>query len=226
MDKIRTYQAHPVAMLFARFLDEKFLEFINKEIKETSSLLVGATESLKYGKEIELMGSFIYYMSCLISLGSTLGQQFCGLKMLHVISDRQGKEYVDRITSKKKFAVAAFLYALLPYLYSRKAEIMSAIAAFWSILTEREEISVNAEDNESLEIGRNQDGFSDSSLELREAIEVNDGVLTHKSSIFSVVGTSLYRSFMSLSHETNIRFDRLISFGFDCHNFLFSLYGR
>lgn len=218
-----SYRAHPVAMLFSKFIDTKILDFMNNELKEISSMLIGSSKTTQYGSEIEFFGSMAYYTAALVSHGATIGHQFCKLTPLHVISGDNGKDYINRIISQKKFLMAAFFYAFLPYIYARRQEILSAVAAFWKIMTEPENITPQEESSVNI----NDTELSDSSSMTSTTVEDDkDGQHILQRPILEMVVAALYASYVKLSHESSARMARLVGYCYDLHQHWFALSGR
>lgn len=217
------YRAHPVAMLFSRFIDTKILEFITNELKDIGIMLIGSSKTTKYGSEIEFFASLAYYTAALASHGATIGQQFCKLTPLHVISGDNGKDYINRIISQKKFLTAAFFYAFLPYIYARRQEILSAVVGFWKILTEPE----NIESEEETAVNVNDTGVSDSSKTMSTTTDHDEESQNiPQRPILEMIVAALYASYIKLSHESSTRMARLVGYGYDLHQHWFALSGR
>lgn len=215
------FKGHPVAMLFGRFIDGKILEMITNEMREIVSMSLGSMQLTKYSREVELIASLCYYLSSLAANGYTVGQLFCGLKPFPVTKGQDEKDYINRNASKSNYQYAAVLYALLPYLYNRRSEILSSITSFWNILLEPEEVPVSPERSETNIANAesiNEDNIEGESETDRQIILSNK----YKRSILEIIITSLYRSYLLISHESSIRIERMVGYFSDIHQYLFA----
>lgn len=237
------YRAHPAVMLFGRFLDGQILENVNLEVKDIVSMIFGATEYIKLTRELELVSALLYYSACLLSQGASLGQLFCNLRPYQIVYDNN-KEFINRNISQRRFAYAAFLYAFLPYLYHRRSEITISIKSFWNILMEPESLSGdqdvdctgtsdicsdqsgdftnNDDDEEQITsvVGENSTASEDQANEYGS--DSSPIINKYKNSFLEVIITALYRSYMVLSHESNLRLQRLFNFFLDIHQLAFA----
>lgn len=215
------YRANPVVMLFARFLDYSVVQALSEQCQELMELTSGGVFAREWSKEIELLGSVIYYFLCLLSQGSTLGQSFCSIKPFPVHFQTQGKEQIVRYVSKRRLLWAAFLYSALPYLYSKKAQIWSIMSSVWHIIRSPEEQLALPSQLGNQEHEANEDSYRNRGLE-----NANPDLTSFSQSVrrplAAIVTSALYRSFLSISSEASIRLERICSLGNDLHLLLFT----
>lgn len=222
----QSFRAHPVVMLFCRFIDGKVIDTVNNELKDIVTMAFGASEYVKFNREIELVGLLLYYLSSFAKHGATVGQMFCGLQSFYVVADPNGKEYVQRNASRGKFMYAAILYALLPYLYYRRSEIVSSATTFWNMLLEPEELRPPRNDSQMDQ--KQETDIANEDSEEKKVTGTAETVTKSqpKRSILEVIVTTLYRSYLLISHESSMRIERLINYFHDIHMYLFARSGR
>ena len=216
----RYYPADHSVMLFAHFLDQYCLRYLGDQCKEFCELVFGGAEVVPYRDEIRLVSYLTYYVSCLLALQSTLGQQFCGLSLYQVLpvstkfdTSNRSSVFQERITKPadksgllKTYLTTSLLYAVLPYLYSKRSVIWSNIYEFWEIITSSEA---------HVHIPNNLQSTSH-----QEGLQEQDGAPKGRS-FFSLIVTALHRSVMSISNEVDVKLERVISFLSEIHLLIF-----
>jgi hypothetical protein len=183
--------------LFSKFIDHSLLSKWIEECKEFFEFTYGGRTILQYSKEIEFFATLAYYLPTIILYDQTPGQSYLELKQFRLSSKGVGVlpcGIKDRL-------LTAFLYCLLPYLYSQKYHIWSTISEAWNVL-----------------MGPN------------DTTNINPGGSTENkeqnSSYLGMISGAIVRSVKSISNETEVRLERIISFIYELHLCSFFFTGR